>query len=124
MQEVSEIATQAADPYGAPEVPRGILPRLAMIMGVVFYIAGTLSFIGIFIAFFAMRLFAVSDASRIAFMILFTGLFCAFQGLILILITRGGEAERQQNSFLLEQIRRITSHSVPPAGTSPPEARD
>jgi hypothetical protein len=98
-------------PAAADEI--SFLSRSAMAIGVVLYAAGTLSFIGIFAAFFELRIYAISSESRITFMILFTGLFCAFQGLIFILMARGGEIRRRQINYMLEQIRILYSHSSP-----------
>lgn len=102
----------------APLDPDRVLHRSALIIGIILYAAGTISFAGIFIAFFLLRLYAVSNESRITFMILFTGLFCAFQGLVFILMARSRLSQQKQMNFMLEQIRIIYSGSpgdLPPA---------
>jgi len=83
-----------------------------MLIGLILYVAGTISFVGVFIAFFALRLYAISSESRLAFMVLFTGLFCAFQGLVFILVARSMQSQREQMSFVLEQIRIIYASSA------------
>jgi hypothetical protein len=98
----------------APDLPgpvRLIMPpgqdlpsRTAVIIGLIFYAAGTVSFAGIVVAYFSLRMYNYSDDTRIAFIILFSSLFCMIQGLIFILITRGGELRRSQMEFMLSQI--------------------
>lgn len=106
----------------ASDTKMGLLARATLIIGIVFYVAGTLSFAGIAVAFFAFRMYALSSDSRIAFIVLFTGLFCALQGLIFILVARGGEARRTQMNYMLQQIHILYSHSAP--GTPAPPGSD
>jgi hypothetical protein len=72
--------------------------RLAMVIGIIFYTAGSAAFIGIAIAFFMLRLYKVNNDSRIAFIVLFAGLFFSLQGLIFILVARGGELRRHAHN--------------------------
>lgn len=111
-------------PAAAPDstqVSPGRLTRPVLVIGTIFYITGTMSFIGIVTAFFTLRLYAFSNDSRIAFIILFAGLFFAFQGLIFILVARGGETQREQTDYLLKQVSALYSHSAAP-GSPPPSA--
>jgi hypothetical protein len=98
----------------APESPKPlevILPpgqdfmgRVGVIIGLIFYVAGTISFAGIVIAYFELKMYDFSNDTRVAFIILFSSLFCMMQGLSFILMTRGGELRRSQMEFMLSQI--------------------
>jgi hypothetical protein len=81
-----------------------LLSRVGVVIGLIFYIAGTISFAGIVVAYFSLKMYNYSDDTRIAFIVLFSSLFCMIQGLIFILITRGGELRRSQMDFMLSQI--------------------
>lgn len=110
-------------PAAAPDSPQAIhrrITRPVLIIGTIFYISGTVSFIGIVAAFFSLRMYAFSTDSRIAFVVLFAGLFFAFQGLIFILLARGGEGQREQADYLLKQINALYSHGAAPG--RPPES--
>lgn len=101
-----------------PEPPPDLLERSTALIGLIFYVAGSVAFLGIAIAFFMFRMYALSSDSRIAFIILFAGLFCALQGLIFILVARGGELRRHTH-YMLGQISALNAYSVvtpaPPA---------
>lgn len=114
LQEVRDIPLAAPSAASsADDAQHDLLARSALVIGIIFYIAGTLSFIGIAVAFFALRMYELSTDSRIAFIILFAGLFCTFQGLIFILVARGGEVRRRQNNYLIEQMTALYSHGAP-----------
>jgi hypothetical protein len=81
-----------------------LMTRMGVIVGLIFYVTGTTSFAGIVVAYFSLGMYDFSDDTRIAFIILFSSLFCMLQGLIFILITRGGELRRSQMEFMLSQI--------------------
>jgi hypothetical protein len=105
------------------EITPDILERSAALIGIILYVAGSVSFIGIAISFFMFRLYALNSESRISFIILFVGLFCALQGLIFILVARGGELRRHTN-YILGQISITQAHSdAPPSAPviTPPE---
>jgi hypothetical protein len=86
-----------------------LLTRVGVVIGLIFYIAGTISFAGIVVAYFALKMYDFSDDTRIAFIVLFSSLFCMIQGLIFILITRGGELRRSQMEFMLSQLGILKS---------------
>ncbi len=88
-----------------PQAPSDKVERAATMIGIIFYVAGTLAFVGIAIAFFAYRLYEASNGSRIAFIILFAGLFACLQGMVFLLAARRGETRRQMD-FILQQIRQ------------------
>ena len=95
------------------ESPPDLLERSAALIGVIFYVAGSAAFLGIAVAFFMFRMYMLSSDSRIAFIILFSGLFCTLQGLIFILVARGGELRRHTN-YMLGQINAMSAYSGAP----------
>ena len=111
--------TPEAGPPSRVVMPPGqdLLARTGVIIGLIFYVAGTISFAGIVVAYFAMKMYAYSDDTRIAFIILFSSLFCMIQGLIFILITRGGELRRSQMEFMLSQIGVLKAQGTVPRPT-------
>lgn len=94
-----------------------LLARTGVIIGLIFYIAGTISFAGIVVAYFSLKMYDYSDDTRIAFIVLFSSLFCMIQGLIFILITRGGELRRSQMEFILGQVRILKAQGSLPRAT-------
>ena len=109
----------------APSPGRDFLPaaseRVTTIVGVFFYIAGTVAFVGIAIAFFLFRMYDLSNDSRIAFIILFSGLFLSMQGLIFLLLSRNSEQRRTTN-LMLRQMAALYGHPwLPAAGEDPAE---
>jgi hypothetical protein len=94
-----------------------LLARTGVIIGLIFYVAGTISFAGIVVAYFSLKMYNYSDDTRIAFIVLFSSLFCMIQGLIFILITRGGELRRSQMEFMLSQIGILKAQGSAPKST-------
>ena len=110
MQETPE----AARPVDVMFPPgQDVMARIGVIIGLIFYIAGTISFAGIVVAYFSLKMYDYSDDTRIAFIVLFSSLFCMIQGLIFILITRGGELRRSQMDFMLSQIGILKAQGNP-----------
>lgn len=108
-----------------PRVPDPVrMERVALIIGVVFYVAGSCAYIGLSISFFAFHVYNVSNESRIISIVLFGAMFYAIQGLIAILVARGGEAHRRHDEFLINQMRALYSHGVMPAEPLPPPSAD
>lgn len=112
MQETPEAAARPIDVIFPPG--QDLLSRVWVVIGFIFYIAGTISFAGIVVAYFSLKMYNYSDDTRIAFIVLFSSLFCMIQGLIFILITRGGELRRSQMEFMLSQIGIIKAQGSPP----------
>jgi hypothetical protein len=111
-------APEAADPFRVIMPPgQDLLSRVGVIIGLIFYAAGTLSFAGIVVAYFSLRMYDFSDDTRIAFIVLFSSLFSMIQGLIFILITRGGELRRSQMEFMLSQIGVLKAQGTSPRPT-------
>jgi hypothetical protein len=96
-----------------------LLARTGVVIGLIFYVAGTISFAGIVVAYFSLKMYEYSDDTRIAFIVLFSSLFCMIQGLIFILITRGGELRRSQMEFMLSQIGILKAQGSVPRPTGP-----
>ena len=96
------------------------MTRVIQLIGVILYCCGTFSFVGISAAFFMFRMFDLSTETRLAFIVLFFGLFATFQGLIFILIARGRVSRHEQMSYLIDQIRALSDHSSPPKIPDPP----
>lgn len=110
---------EAADPFGVIMPPgQDLLSRIGVLIGLIFYVAGTISFAGIVVAYFSLRMYDFSDDTRIAFIVLFSSLFCMIQGLIFILITRGGELRRSQMEFMLSQIGVLKAQGTSPRPTN------
>lgn len=93
------------------------MSRMGVVIGLIFYVAGTISFAGIVVAYFSLKMYDFSDDTRIAFIVLFSSLFCMIQGLIFILITRGGELRRSQMEFMLSQIGLLKAQGSAPRPT-------
>ncbi|MCW2929972.1 MAG: hypothetical protein JWM19_934 [Actinomycetia bacterium] len=89
--------------------------RVTTIVGIFFYVAGTIAFVGIAVAFFVFRMYELSNDSRIAFIVLFSGLFLSIQGLIFLLLSRNSEQRRTTN-LMLRQMAALYGHSPRPAG--------
>lgn len=111
---------EPAGPMGVIMPPgQDLLSRMGVVIGLIFYIAGTISFAGIVVAYFSLKMYDFSDDTRIAFIVLFSSLFCMIQGLIFILITRGGELRRSQMEFMLSQIGILKAQGSIPRPTGP-----
>jgi uncharacterized Tic20 family protein len=95
------------------------MEKLAFAIGVTFYAIGSAVFIGITISFFAMHMYLTTAASRVSFIVIFAAMFYAMQGLIAVLVTKGGEAHRRQENYLLNQMKALYSHGAP--GASAPD---
>lgn len=106
--------TATAPPPDTEFLPQ-VQERIGMIVGVFFYVAGTIAFVGIAIAFFLFRMYQLSNDSRIAFIVLFAGLFLAIQGLIFLLISRNAEQRRTTN-IMLRQMASLYAYSSRPDG--------
>lgn len=117
MQEVREISLSITTTTATPARPAGrpaFLEHSALIIGIIFYITGTAAYVGITVAFFMLRMYAVSSDSRIGFFVLFIGMFIALQGLIAILVARGGNGRRPHEDYLLNHMTALYSHGVLP----------
>jgi len=115
-------APEPDTPVGVIMPPgQDILARTGVVIGLIFYVAGTISFAGIVVAYFLMKMYEYSDDTRIAFIVLFSSLFCMIQGLIFILITRGGELRRSQIEFMLSQIGILKAQGSLPRAAGPTE---
>jgi hypothetical protein len=113
-----EETTEAASPARVIFPPgQDLFSRMGVIISLIFYIAGTISFAGIVVAYFSLKMYDFSSDTRIAFIVLFSSLFCMIQGLIFILITRGGELRQSQMEFMLSQIGILKAQGSPPKPT-------